>query len=180
MSVCNRHPVTLCSPLQMPAFTVGQTLPSFHGFDFLPYERKLPASVCWLWSLGCGEQIHIAVFPLLCCCLLQASHSPSEVTSLFLLICPWLHGAGRGCSDPIYPLPLPRASSREDQSFCPFLGSHALCFLFCVPSALETSVMFVSSLEKLKDNTYFIPHSCLYRNELQDQKRHPPPLQAAP
>lgn len=54
-------------------------------------------------------------------------------------------------------------SSREDQSFCPFLGSRAPCFLFCVPSGLESSVMFVSSLGKLKDNTYFILHSCLYR-----------------
>lgn len=122
----------------------------------------------------------IAVFPLLCCCLPQASPSPSEVTSLLLLIYTWLCGAGKGCSDPIYPLPLLRASSREDQSFCPFLGSRALCFLFCIPSALETSVMFVSSLEKLKDNTYFILHSCLYKNELRHQKRQPLPLQAAP
>lgn len=165
----------------MPAFTVGQTLPSFHGFDSLLSEAKLPASVLiltmisWLWR----ADMHCS-FPLLCCCLLQASHNPSEVTSLLLLICASLHGAGKDCPEPIYPLPLPRASSREDQSFCLFLGNCALCFLFCVPLALETSVMFVSSLKKLKDNTYFILHSCLYRNELQHQKRQPPPLQAAP
>lgn len=55
MSVCSRHPVTLCSPLWMPTFTVGQTPPSFHGFDSLLSEAKLPASVLvltvisWLW-----------------------------------------------------------------------------------------------------------------------------------
>lgn len=111
-----------------------------------------------------------AVFSLLCCCLLHASRSPSEETSLLLLIYTWLCGAEQGCSDPIYPLPLPKASSRENQSFCPFLGNHALCFLFCVPSVLETSVMFVSSLGKLKDNTYFILDSYLYRNELWHQR----------
>lgn len=161
---------------------MGQTLPPLHGFDPLLSEAKPPASVLVspdrdlldLWRADIHGSFSPTVLsppasfkqPLRCVEI-------CVVANLGLVAWSW-----KRLPDPIYPPPLPRASSREKQSFCPFLGGHALYFLFCIPSALETSLMFVSSLEKLKDNTYFILHSYLFGNELWYQKRQR--LQAAP
>lgn len=163
---------------------MGQILPSLHGFDSLLSEAKPPASMLaspdhdllGLWRADMHGSFSPAVLSP------PASFKQSlrggeicVVANIRLVAWSW-----KRLPDPIYPPPLPRASSRENQRFCPFLGGHALCFLFCILPALETSLMFVSSLEKLKDNTYFTLHSYLFGNELQHQKRQPPPLQAAP
>lgn len=139
-------------------------------------------SESWPWSLGSVESRHAWQFFLFCTvffCNFQTDLQRGG-RSMLLLACAWFHGAGKECQNPIYPPPFPKASSRDNQSFCSFSGGHALYFLFCIPSVLETSLMFVSSLEELKDNTYFILHSYLFGNKLRHRKRKPPPLQAAP
>lgn len=163
---------------------MGRTLPPLHGSDSLFSKVKAPASmlVSSDCDLGSVETKHACQFFPYCAvssCKLQRPLRGGEIcggVNLHLVAWSW-----KRQPDPVCALPLPRASSRENQSFCLVLGGHGLYFLFCIPSALETSLMFVSSLEKLKDNAYFILHSYLFGNELRHQKRQPPPpLQAAP
>lgn len=177
MSVCNMHPVTLCCLGWMSAFMMDQTLPSWRGFDSLFSEVKPPASVLvssdhGLLGLWRGD-MH-SNFPL----VLSPTHFKETVrcgeicVPAKLCLAAW---SLERLPDPIYPPPLPRASSRETQRFCLFWRGHALYFLLGILSALKIGLVFVSSLEELKDNTYFILHSYLLGNDLWHQKSQPPP-----
>lgn len=145
---------------------MDQTLPSLHGFDSLLSEAKPPASMLvspdhdllGLWR----PDMHGSFSPTVLSspATFKQPHRGEicVVANLHLVAWSWKSLPGS-----IYPPLLPRASSRENQSFCLFWGGHALYFLFCIPSALETSLIFVSSLEKLEDNTYFILHSSFWK-----------------
>lgn len=164
---------------------MGQTPLSLHGFQSRLSEAKPPSSMVVSPDHGLlglrRADMHGSFSP-------SVPSSPATfkqtfrageinvVASLCLVPWSWKRMPRPHLSSTFFP----RASSRDNESFCSFLGGHALYFLFCIPSVLETSLMFVSSLEELKDNTYFILHSYLFGNKLRHRERKPPPLQAAP
>lgn len=90
----------------------------------LSFLRQSLQQACWcvltVISWVCGDQTCMAVFPLLCCRLLQPSNSPAEVRSVSLLTYTWLHGAGKACQAPFILLLFPEHSPERTKVFACF------------------------------------------------------------
>lgn len=97
----------------------------------------------WVLTITSWEQPRTAAFPLLCCLPLQVSNHPSEEWSVLFLTWTWFHGPRKDDQSPLILHLFPRYPSEITK----VLGDCMLYFLFCVPWALETSLVFVGNLE---------------------------------
>lgn len=98
----------------------------------------------WVLTITSGEQPCTAVFPLLCCLPLHVSSHPSEEEwSVLFLTWTWFHGPRKDGQSPLILHLFPRYPPESIK----VLGGCTLYFLFFVPWALETSLVFVDNLE---------------------------------